>query len=349
MSFAAAKQLVQPMPGALSAGDTAALPWEGGTDDSLVKQETWLLSFIDILALLLTLFVLLLAYQDIKPESAAVVEPPATESAQFDLSLFTLLPGETLYGDLGQSGAGLLPLDAGEGYPVAEDTASQPAEPVVIDSADTDTSPAEPADALPAENAPAAEQPQAETQLSESEAVLAQPEPGSVATVAAEESVVPVEFVGPLLPTPAEKIHYAFSQSPLQEHIDLSNRTGAVSVEISDNILFGLASAAVSSEGLKLLKELSAVLGTLPYAVSIEGHTDNVPISSSRFPSNWELSSARAAMATRTLIEQGIAADRLRAIGYGDTRPRADNLTPEGRAKNRRVSFVLHVEETAAE
>src|SRR5210317_586016 len=134
MSFAAAKQLVPPLSGGVSVGDSAGLPWEGGTDDSLAKQETWLLSFIDILALLLTLFVLLLAYQDYKPESGgADVESPLPQAAQFDLSLFTFYPGETLHGDFGHAGAGLLPLAAEEGYPVGGETESRSAEAVATE------------------------------------------------------------------------------------------------------------------------------------------------------------------------------------------------------------------------
>lgn len=346
MSFAAAKQLVPPIAGSVSVGDTAALPWEGGTDDSLVKQETWLLSFIDILALLLTLFVLLLAYQDYKPESGgADVESPVPQSAQFDLSLLTFYPGETLHGDFGRAGAGLLPLSAEEGYPVggeseAPSTATESAEPVSSEPLLEELSEEMSAAATPVADSQDTIPVQAKAsedskQIDSAPAVLAVEEPVEELT----------DFVGPLLPTPAEVIHHAFSQSPLQQHVELLNRAGAVSIEISDNILFKPASASVSPDGRQLLNELAVVLGTLPYELSVEGHTDNIPISSSRFPSNWELSSARAAMATRALIEQGIAADRLRAVGYGDTRPLADNLTSAGRAKNRRVSFVLHVEE----
>ena len=349
MSFAAAKQLVPPLSGGVSVGDSAGLPWEGETDDSLAKQETWLLSFIDILALLLTLFVLLLAYQDYKPESGgADVESPVPQSAQFDLSLFTFYPGETLHGDFGHAGAGLLPLAAAEGYPVDGEFESRSPEPVVA------TEPVSKellTDELPEEVSATAKSVAGNqaTNLLEPEVLEdnGQIEAGPPTVFAAEEPVEEFpEIEGPLLPTPAEIIHHAFSQTPLQQHVELLNRAGAVSIEISDNILFGLASAALSSEGRQLLNELAVVLGTLPYELSVEGHTDNVPISSSRFPSNWELSSARAAMATRALIEQGIAADRLRAVGYGDTRPLMDNLTSEGRAKNRRVSFVLHVEES---
>ncbi len=349
MSFAAAKQLVPPLSGGVSVGDSAGLPWEGGTDDSLEKQETWLLSFIDILALLLTLFVLLLAYQDYKPESgAADVELPVPQSAQFDLSLFTFYPGETLHGDFSHAGAGLLPLAAEEGYPVGGEFESRSPEPVV---ATEPVSKESLTDELPEELSATAKSVAGNQATNPLEPEVledsGQIEAGPPTVFAAEEPVEEFpEIEGPLLPTPAEIIHHAFSQTPLQNHVELLNRAGAVSIEISDNILFGLASAALSPEGRQLLNELAVVLGTLPYELSVEGHTDNVPISSSRFPSNWELSSARAAMATRALIEQGIAADRLRAVGYGDTRPLMDNLTSEGRAKNRRVSFVLHVEES---
>jgi chemotaxis protein MotB len=75
--------------------------------------------------------------------------------------------------------------------------------------------------------------------------------------------------------------------------------------------------------------------------LSVEGHTDNVPISG-RFPSNWELSTARATTVLRELIEHhGIPADRLQAAGYADERPVASNDTPDGRAANRRVELVV--------
>jgi chemotaxis protein MotB len=128
--------------------------------------------------------------------------------------------------------------------------------------------------------------------------------------------------------------------------VEVIAHRGAVSLEIRDSILFAPASAALSDAGLALLGQLADILRTLPYSVSVEGHTDNVPIHTPVYPSNWELSSARAAMVTRKLIEQGIAAERLRAVGYGDTRPRSDNTTAQQRAANRRVSFVLQVEDT---
>jgi chemotaxis protein MotB len=76
--------------------------------------------------------------------------------------------------------------------------------------------------------------------------------------------------------------------------------------------------------------------------VRVLGHTDNVPIRTAQFPSNWELSATRAVMVVRILSElHGVPAEHLSATGFGDSRPVADNLTPEGRAKNRRVEIVV--------
>jgi chemotaxis protein MotB len=130
----------------------------------------------------------------------------------------------------------------------------------------------------------------------------------------------------------------------LRERIEVTVATGSVNLEISDNILFPVGSATLTDNGYAVLDELAGVLKDQPYVLSVEGHTDNKPIETELFPSNWELSSARAARVTRSLIQRGVAADRIRAIGYGDTRPRADNGDAGGRSRNRRVSFVLHVE-----
>ena len=97
-----------------------------------------------------------------------------------------------------------------------------------------------------------------------------------------------------------------------------------------------------------MLDELAALLAAQDYTVSIEGHSDNVPFMNAHFASNWELSATRATNVTRYLIARGIAAVRLRAIGYADTQPRADNASVQGKARNRRVALVLHMPVPAA-
>ncbi len=115
--------------------------------------------------------------------------------------------------------------------------------------------------------------------------------------------------------------------------------------------MFKGGSAEVVEEAEPLLDrvaQLVSLMGVTNYMVEVEGHTDDIPISTKQFPSNWELSAARAAAVVRWLISRGIEPTRLRAIGYGDTRPLAPNLNaegepiPENRLDNRRI--VIKVE-----
>lgn len=117
---------------------------------------------------------------------------------------------------------------------------------------------------------------------------------------------------------------------------------GRMVVELSENILFDSGKAALKPEGQTALTEVAGVLSSIPdREFQIAGHTDNIPIKSSRFPSNWELSTARAVTVARFLAEQGVTANRLSAAGYAETQPVAANDTPEARAQNRRIEIVL--------
>ena len=89
------------------------------------------------------------------------------------------------------------------------------------------------------------------------------------------------------------------------------------------------------------LQKLVPLLSETDYQLVVAGHTDNIPISSPRFPSNWELSSARAGSVVRLFETQGISPGRMQATGFADTRPLARNDTERGRARNRRVELVL--------
>jgi chemotaxis protein MotB len=89
---------------------------------------------------------------------------------------------------------------------------------------------------------------------------------------------------------------------------------------------------------------VAAVLADSDFPVAIEGHTDNVPIATLQFPSNWELSAMRATTVLRLFNDSGVGAERLTAIGYGETRPVETNTTIDGRARNRRVSILIDSE-----
>jgi chemotaxis protein MotB len=116
----------------------------------------------------------------------------------------------------------------------------------------------------------------------------------------------------------------------------------AAKVVLKEQELFDSGSATLKPEGIKVVRKLAETLKDYPDTViHSEGHTDNKPISTGRFPSNWELSSARATAVIRTLQKQGISPERLIAIGYGDTRPAVPNADAESRAKNRRVEIIV--------
>lgn len=116
-----------------------------------------------------------------------------------------------------------------------------------------------------------------------------------------------------------------------------------VNLVIKDDVLYDVGSADLKPSGRAVLDKIARVLNQNDYPVSVEGHTDNTPIHTARFPSNWELSAARATNVIRYLIQQGVARGRLSAVGYADTRPLAGNDNAAGRAQNRRVSVVVHV------
>ena len=131
-------------------------------------------------------------------------------------------------------------------------------------------------------------------------------------------------------------------QSPdLAEDIEVRDMDQGVAVDIRGGLLFPSASAQLHQEAKPILGSLAAKLSESGFYVKVEGHTDNMPINSQVYPSNWELSAARAAAVARYLISEGVQPERLTIIGYGETRPRAGNDTEEGRALNRRVSLII--------
>jgi chemotaxis protein MotB len=112
---------------------------------------------------------------------------------------------------------------------------------------------------------------------------------------------------------------------------------------ISEPLLFETGQAEIKAEANAILAAIAEILIPLPFEVRIEGHTDNIPISTARFPSNWELSYARSLALTSRFIEHGVAPARFQVIGYGEFRPMADNTTAQGRAINRRVEIFVNL------
>lgn len=162
-----------------------------------------------------------------------------------------------------------------------------------------------------------------------------------IESVPAPILVEPVESpeVPPALAALADLVAGQGAEKPLEMLIEEHQ----VRLEVGNDILFPSGTAQLSEAGIGLLEEVYQVLAREALSIIVEGHTDDVPINTERFPSNWELSSLRATTVARQLIELGIPADQLRIAGHADTRPRVPNDTPENRALNRRVSLVLEV------
>ena len=118
---------------------------------------------------------------------------------------------------------------------------------------------------------------------------------------------------------------------------------GRMVLELPTDVLFGSGQAKLSDDGLTAVKEVSGVLVTLPKTrrFQVEGHTDNVPIKTARFPSNWQLASARALNVVQAMMEAGMPGDRVSAAAFGEHRPVAKNDTDEGKAANRRIEIVV--------
>jgi chemotaxis protein MotB len=291
-------------------------------------EEIWMISYMDIMTLLLTLFVLLLAFTKITPQSIQVAptvqaakHTPAvkTKSAQAAARITKAAPVKS------QS-----PLSRAAALPTAFVTTAMPATASEQNTIGTETSAATlamaafgiatPADAItpPLKAAP------------QNVVPLRQELPATVSDV-------------PTAVAAREKLLESVRSSTLGQRIELTADQDNVNLEISDNILFDPGSATLKQKGRQLLDELATLLAAQDYTVSIEGHSDDVPFINAHFASNWELSATRATNVTRYLISRGIAATRLRAIGYADTQPRADNASVQGRARNRRVALVLHM------
>jgi len=125
--------------------------------------------------------------------------------------------------------------------------------------------------------------------------------------------------------------------------MDYKMSPGQIRLQMHANLLFDAAGAKLSKKAKRTLKNIARVLDNYQGTIEVAGHTDNIPLTKGRFHSNWELSSARAASVVEALIGLGIAQNRLSATGYADTRPVASNATSQGRAKNRRVEFIVNM------
>ncbi len=141
---------------------------------------------------------------------------------------------------------------------------------------------------------------------------------------------------------PIDEALQAFAAEP---GVNVSYSKQGAHITFEDFLLFDFGKADINRGGLAFLDKMAALIQKIPYPVRVEGHTDNVPIHTARFPSNWELSIARAVSVVKYFAESGkINPQRLSAVGYGETRPLVPNDSPANRTRNRRVEIVLVTE-----
>jgi chemotaxis protein MotB len=145
----------------------------------------------------------------------------------------------------------------------------------------------------------------------------------------------------PNLAKVVDKLQQYLSDLIRTDMVNLRRSEFWVEVEIKNSVLFASGSALVNPEALEPLTKIADILREIPNRIQVEGFTDNRPINTPVYPSNWELSASRAANVVHVLMNSGVRPERMSAIGYGEYQPIADNKTEQGRMQNRRVVLVI--------
>ncbi|KAF0151675.1 MAG: chemotaxis protein MotB [Ignavibacteria bacterium] len=160
------------------------------------------------------------------------------------------------------------------------------------------------------------------------------------------ESVVPSTPESKVIIEPKDVLSSELSKliakSEHSSSVQLEETERGITVSILDDVLFEPGQATLAESSKKILREIAQVIKLFPNDIRIEGHSDNTPINTVRFPSNWHLASARAVETAYYLIDkEGLDPDKTSSVSYGEYKPKDTNITPEGRAKNRRVDLVI--------
>lgn len=179
---------------------------------------------------------------------------------------------------------------------------------------------------------------------------------GGKGVLGGDKPLEPVDGLSPSTPVsgaPPENIRAALERELrddlLARRLELIEDRRGLVIAIPEAFSFGNGSADLSLQAQELMARVGQVLKTAPNGVRVEGHTDNTPIRTTQFASNWELSTARATRVVEFFVSSaGLPADRLSAAGYSEFHPRGDNATAEGRTRNRRVDVVILNEATNA-
>lgn len=256
------------------------------------NHERWMLSYADMLTLLLALFIVMFAISQVDQKK---FEQFSQGMAQY-------------------FGEGNKALDGSDGIMDGEPPAPPP-DPHVTQKA----LPAEVADILAQDPSGAAE-------------ALKREKAAAAARAQEREEMKRLR----------DKLQAQLAAQGLKDAVEFTiDERGLIVNIVTDKVLFDVGLADLRPEGLKVLQTIAPIVRVLPNTLTVEGHTDNVPIASAQFPSNWELSTKRATEVLKALVGHGVPMGRISASGYADQRPIASNRTVAGKARNRRVAVVV--------
>ncbi|MDY0308955.1 MAG: OmpA family protein [Castellaniella sp.] len=310
----------------------------GQTATESLHEEGWFMTYLDMMTLLLVAMIVMLAFSGSIGKRMAVPAAPADASPAVaqapipvpdDIVPYSAEDAALAFNDP--------PPDEPERSPLFgtfPDFEPQPA-PAGMTAPDGDGAPAMLAQIPPPDDiAP----------YSAEDAALAFNAPPASGQADQDQAAGNSQAAGTAVDAPSEGAALAASL-PLGElghDVEVIVNQRSISFRINSEILFDTGQADLSREGLAVLQRMAKVLSDAGYDITVEGHTDAVPVrSNARYPSNWELSSARAGSVVRYLQANGIDKGRLKAVGYADARPIADNRSVDGRARNRRVELVV--------
>ncbi|MDP2808772.1 MAG: flagellar motor protein MotD [Rhodocyclaceae bacterium] len=139
----------------------------------------------------------------------------------------------------------------------------------------------------------------------------------------------------------AKDINEALAPLVQEGQVRITEGALGITVEINASVLFAPGDARLATAAVQALAAVAQILAPTDFPVIVEGHTDNTPINTFQFPSNWELSGVRASSVVRLFVDSGVDPRRMTATGYADQRPVDDNATPEGKQRNRRVAITI--------
>lgn len=174
----------------------------------------------------------------------------------------------------------------------------------------------------------------------------AEPAAGQGATSAAPSppaAAMPTAEIDPLTIKLASQLREQLKGFGNGPDLSVGVLPGRITLSMREQVLFNMGQSGLVGAAGTLMAQFTPALLSSNFTLSVEGHTDNIPIHNERYDSNWDLAAARAISVVQQLIQLGIPPERLRAVSYGDTQPIADNATEAGRSQNRRVVIVVHV------